>query len=198
MTSTNFPQGRNSPVRQYIDNYAWVKGNHQIRFGGEYRQVVADHLPRITRCIPRTTLGTNASNPDNLSSSTLPGISAAELTIANDVFVNDHRLAGLHQPGVQSYFADFRLCGRRSGTITRPIQNSMAFYAQDSWKIMRNLTRAIRRSLGISRTLQRAQRPGAAAAEQSEHACSAPRPAPDRRSAICSSPVSIAGDMIPA
>jgi hypothetical protein len=138
MTSTNFPQGRNSPVQQYIDNLAWVKGTHQFRFGGEYRRNVAtDYL--YNTVYPRTTLGTNASNPDNLSTATLPGVSAAELTIANSIFVNDTGLLGSISQG-------FNHTSPTSGYVAgvpeqyTPIQQNMAFYAQDSWKAKRNLT----------------------------------------------------------
>jgi hypothetical protein len=138
MTSTNFPQGRNSPVQQYIDNYAWVKGTHQMRFGGEYRRNVAtDYL--YNTVFPRTTLGVNASNPDNLSTATLPGISAGELTLANSIFVNDTGLLGSISQG-------FNHTSPTSGYVPgvpeqyTPIQQNMAFYAQDSWKVKRNLT----------------------------------------------------------
>jgi hypothetical protein len=138
MTSTNFPQGRNSPVQQYIDNYGWVKGNHQMRFGGEYRRNLAtDYL--YNTVFPRTTLGVNASNPDNLSSATLPGISAAELVLANSIFVNDTGLLGSISQG-------FNHTSATSGYVNgvpeqyTPIQQNMAFYGQDSWKIKRNLT----------------------------------------------------------
>jgi hypothetical protein len=138
MTSTNFPQGRNSPIQQYIDNYGWVKGNHQMRFGGEYRRNLAtDYL--YNTVYPRTTLGTNASNPDNLSTSTLPGISAAELTLANSIFVNDTGLLGSISQG-------FNHTSPTSGYVPNvpeqytPIQQNFAFYGQDSWKIKRNLT----------------------------------------------------------
>jgi hypothetical protein len=138
MTSTNFPQGRNSPVQQYIDNYAWVKGTHQMRFGGEYRRNLAtDYL--YNTVFPRVVLGTNASNPDNLSSSTLPGISAAELTLANSIFVNDVGLLGTISQG-------FNHTSPTSGYVPgvaeqyTPIQQNMAFYFQDSWKVRRNLT----------------------------------------------------------
>lgn len=137
-TGATFPQGRNTPVRQYIDNYAWVKGNHQFRFGGEYRQVVATaYFGDLV--YPRVNIGTNASNPNNLSTSTLPGISAAELTIANDEFEDITGLLGTinqafnhtsptsgYVPGVQEQFT--------------PEQDNMAFYGQDSWKVRRNLT----------------------------------------------------------
>jgi hypothetical protein len=138
MTSTNFPQGRNSPVQQYSDNYAWVKGAHQLRFGGELRRNLATDYFYNT-VFPRTILGTNASNPDNLSSSTLPGISAAALTIANSIFVNDVGLLGSISQG-------FNHTSPTSGfapnipEIYTPIQQNLAFYAQDTWKVKRNLT----------------------------------------------------------
>ena len=112
-TSTNLGQGRNTPVRQFIDNYAWVRGNHQFRFGGEFRQVVADSFVDDT-IYPRLTIGTNASNPNGLSTANLPGISAAELTIASAIFNSVTGLVGVHPAGLQSHLADFRLRGRCS------------------------------------------------------------------------------------
>ena len=138
MTSTNFPQGRNTPVRQYIDNYAWVKGNHQMRFGGEFRQVVADSFLYNT-VYPRVTVGTNGANADGLSTTNLPGISAAELIIANDEFENITGMLGTIGQG-------FNHTSPTSGYVAgvqenyTPIQNSLAFYGQDNWKIRRNLT----------------------------------------------------------
>ena len=138
LTSTNLPQGRNSPVQQYMDNYAWVKGTHQMRFGGEYRRNLATDYFYNT-VFPRTVLGTNAANPDNLSSATLPGISATELALANSVFVNDVGLLGSISQG-------FNHTSPTSGYVPNvpeqytPIQQNFAGYAQDSWKVRRNLT----------------------------------------------------------
>lgn len=142
MTSTNFPQGRNSPVQQYIDSYAWVKGTHQFRFGGEYRRDLAtDYL--YNTVYPRVLIGAgtnlNAANPDNLSTATLPGISPAELTLAQAVFGNDTGLLGSISQG-------FNHTSPTSGYVPNvpeqytPIQQNMAFYAQDSWKVRSNLT----------------------------------------------------------
>jgi len=138
MTSTNFSQGRNSPIWQYIDNYAWVKGTHQMRFGAEYHRNSASTYVDNT-LFPRTVLGVNAANPDNLSVSTLPGISAAELNLANSVFENDVGLLGTISQG-------FNHTSPTSGYVSgvpeqyTPIQQNMAIYAQDSWKVKRNLT----------------------------------------------------------
>ena len=137
-TSTNFPQGRNTPVRQFMDNYAWVKGNHQMRFGGEYRYVAATSYLWNT-VFPRVTIGSNASNPNNLSTATLPGISAAELNLAQSVFANVTGLLGSVSQG-------FNHTSPSSGYVPgvpeqyTPIQQNFAFYGQDSWKMRRNLT----------------------------------------------------------
>jgi hypothetical protein len=137
-TSTSYPQGRNTPVRQYIDNYAWVKGSHQFRFGGEFRQVLATEFAGGL-VFPRVTLGVNASNPDNLSTSTLPGISAAELTIANEEF---EAVTGMLGSISQAFNHTSPTSGYVAGAQEQytPNQDNMAFYGQDSWKVRRNLT----------------------------------------------------------
>ncbi len=119
-----------------------MKGSHQFRFGGEYRRNLATDYFYNT-VYPRTSIGANgtlnASNPNNLSTSTLPGISAAELTLAQAHLRKRYRSARLHQPGLQPHLADFRLPSERSGAIYW-IQQNFAGYFQDSWKVRRNLT----------------------------------------------------------
>jgi len=138
MTSTNFPQGRNTPVRQFIDNFAWVKGNHQLRFGAEYRWQLANSYLYNT-VFPRLTVGSNAANPDGLSTATLPGISAAELSIAQAIF---HNITGL----MASVSAGYNHTSPTSGYVPgvpeqyTPVQQNWAGYAQDSWKIRPTLT----------------------------------------------------------
>ncbi|HUK15857.1 MAG TPA: carboxypeptidase regulatory-like domain-containing protein [Bryobacteraceae bacterium] len=137
-TTTNLPQGRNTPVRQFIDNFAWVKGDHQLRFGGEYHWELANSYLYNT-VFPRITLGSNAANPDNLSTATLPGISAAELAKAQTVFDS---IVGL----MSSVSAGYNHTSPTSGYVQgvpeqyTPVMQGLAFYAQDSWKIKRNLT----------------------------------------------------------
>ena len=142
MTSTNFPQGRNTPVQQYIDNYGWVKGTHQMRFGGEYRRDLATSYLYNT-VYPRVVIGAgtnlNAANPDNLSAATLPGISASELNLAQAIFGND---TGLLCSISQCFNHTSPTSGYVSGVPEQytPIQQNLAFYWQDSWKVRRNLT----------------------------------------------------------
>jgi Carboxypeptidase regulatory-like domain len=137
-TTTNLPQGRNTPERQFIDNYAWVKGTHQFRFGGEYRWLVADSYFWNT-VFPRVSLGTNSANSNNLSSSTLPGVSAAELTIANAIFNNITGMLGSISQGFNHTSATSGYVAGKPEEYT-PVQQNLAFYLQDAWKVKRNLT----------------------------------------------------------
>jgi hypothetical protein len=88
---------------------------------------------------PRISLGSNASNPNNLSAATLPGISAAELTLANSVFNNITGLLGTISAG---YNHTSPTSGYVQGVPEQytPVQQNLAFYWQDSWKVKRNLT----------------------------------------------------------
>lgn len=137
-TTTNLPQGRNTPVRQFIDNFAWVKGDHQLRFGGEYHWLLANSYFYNT-VYPRITLGNNAANPDSLSTATLPGISAAELTKAQAVFDD---ITGLMSAVSAGYNHTSPTSGYVQGVPEQytPVQQNYAFYGQDSWKVKRNLT----------------------------------------------------------
>jgi Carboxypeptidase regulatory-like domain len=138
LTSTNLPQGRNTVSRQVIDNYAWVKGSHQMRFGAELHQLDATTYV-YSRLYPVVTLGTNAVNSNNLSATTLPGISAAELTIANGIFNDAVGLLGSQAEGLNH-------TSPTSGYVPgvpqqyTPITHNFAAYWQDSWKIRRNIT----------------------------------------------------------
>ena len=108
MTSTNFPQGRNSPVQQYIDNYGWVKGTHQMRFGGEYRRNLATSYLYNT-VFPRVDSGHQrfeSGQPQHVHAARHQrgGTGAGQFD-----FRQRHRLARLHQPGLQPHVSHFRL-----------------------------------------------------------------------------------------
>ena len=137
-TTTNLPQGRNTPVRDFIDNFSWVKGNHQLRFGGQYHWLLATSYLYNT-VYPRVSLNSNAANPDNLSTATLPGISAAELGIAQAIF---HNITGL----MGSVSAGYNHTSPTSGYVQgvpeqyTPVEQSFSGYAQDNWKARPNLS----------------------------------------------------------
>lgn len=137
-TQTNLPQGRNTPVRQVMDNFAWVRGGHSLRFGGEYRQVLANSYFYNT-VVPRVLLGSNTANPNGLTASKFPGgISSGDLSRAAAVFQIVTGLLGSVQQG-------FNHTSPTSGFVkgvpreVTPIQHHISWYAQDSFKARSNL-----------------------------------------------------------
>ena len=139
LTSTNLPQGRNTPVRQAIDNFSWTRGKHNIRMGGEYRQIVASNY-FYNSVIPIVNLGNNAANPDGLSASLFPGgISATDLSHAQWVFDTVTGLLGSTSQGFNHTSATSGFVPR-SPRLTNPIQHNISGYAQDSWRVKPGLT----------------------------------------------------------
>jgi hypothetical protein len=139
LTSTNLPQGRNTPVRQAIDNFSWTKGKHNIRFGGEYRQILANNYFYNT-VIPAVTLGNNSANPDGLSASLFPGgISATDLSHAQWVFDSITGLLASTSQGFNHTSASSGFV-KNAPRVTNPIQHNFSWYAQDSWRVKPGLT----------------------------------------------------------
>ncbi len=144
----NLPQGRNTPVRQANDNFSWGKGRHQFRFGGEWRQISAfsffDNgiLPLLcfnphgsTTC--RTGATTNTTGIDGTD---FPGgISSTALTTARNIFSD---ITGWMQSTRQAFNTTSSSSGFVPGAqrVQDPIQTFWAFYAQDSMKVMSNLS----------------------------------------------------------
>jgi hypothetical protein len=135
----NLPQGRNTPVRQVMDHFSWYRGSHGIRFGGEYKQVVANSF-FFNTVVPRVFLGTNSSNPNGVTSSDFPGgISSGDLSRAQNIYnILVGQLAQIQQ--------GFNHTSPTSGFVPGvprtidPIQHNLAFYIQDQWKMFRNFT----------------------------------------------------------
>jgi hypothetical protein len=139
LVTQNLPQGRNTPVRQWTDNFAWVRGSHSWRFGGEFRQIMADNY-FYNVVVPRIAFGSNSANPNGITAASFPGgISSGDLTRANNIFNDITGLLSLVQQG-------FNHTSPTSGfvkgvpRIFDPIQNNLSFYLQDSWKVRPNLT----------------------------------------------------------
>jgi len=143
LTQGNLPQGRNTPVRQVTDNFAWVKGHHSFRFGGEFRQVIANSF-FFNTVVPRVFLGQNtASNPDGLSQTNAlqfpGGISSGDFSRAQTVF---DMVTGLLNSVQQGFNHTSPTSGFVPGVprTVDPIQQSWAGYFQDTFKARPNLT----------------------------------------------------------
>ncbi len=135
----NLPQGRNTPVRQVLDNFAWVKGKNQFRFGGEYRQVLANSY-FYNVVVPRVALGTNSANPNGITAARFPGsISSGDLGRAQAVFNNVTGLLSLVQQGFNHTSPNSGFVKGVPRTID-PIQHNLSFYFQNNWKFRPNFT----------------------------------------------------------
>ncbi|HKW34239.1 MAG TPA: carboxypeptidase-like regulatory domain-containing protein [Candidatus Acidoferrum sp.] len=139
IVSTNLPQGRNTPVRQLLDNFSWIKGRHALEFTGEWRWILSNNF--FFNTIPQLIqLGNNSANPDGIVASKFPGgIGTGDLTNASRVFDLVTGLLGTTSEG-------FNHTSPTSGYIagiprlTKPSQQNYAASVQDNWKFRPNLT----------------------------------------------------------
>ena len=129
---------RDSPSREFNDQFYWVKKNHTLNFGFESRWVRGRDINE-TGVIPQVNLGVTAVNPSGIDASELPSSTAAIRTRADQVYVN---ITGLVASAAQT----FNVTSPGSGFVPfapfeRELkQNFVALYAQDQWKVRPNLT----------------------------------------------------------
>lgn len=136
---TNFQsQGRDTQVWQISDNVSWSKGNHLVRFGGDYQRIFADTYNDVGTN-PSIILGTPSHNTGGLDDSEFPFSSATNRTAGRNVYAN---LVG----NLSSASATFNVTSATSGFVqgaTRRrdfLQKDLALYVQDQWRARTNLT----------------------------------------------------------
>jgi hypothetical protein len=130
-------QGRNTNTYNLNDNATWVKGKHYIKFGFAF-QTIRTAPYNDAGITPTFTIGLGSGH-QGLVSSQLPGISASDLTLANNLFQS---LTG----AVTSASQTFNITNQTSGfvkgaTALRNFQyDNYGFYIQDNWRVRPNLT----------------------------------------------------------
>lgn len=137
----NLPQGRNTPVRQLMDNFAWSSGNHLWRFGGEWRLVLADSY-FFNTVVPSVTIGSATSNSDGISSADFTpfgDISSGDLGRARNIY---QILTGLVSGVTQGFNHTSPTSGFVAGVprTVDPIQHNLSGYFQDQWRMWPNFT----------------------------------------------------------
>jgi hypothetical protein len=131
-------QGRDTQVWQISDNVSWSRGNHLIRFGGDYQQIFADTF-NDAGINPRIVLGTPAHNSGNIADASFPFSNATIRTSGRNTFAN---LVG----NLSSAAATLNVISPDSGFVpgaTRARlfqQRDLALYVQDQWRARNNLT----------------------------------------------------------
>ncbi|MGH9813729.1 MAG: carboxypeptidase regulatory-like domain-containing protein, partial [Candidatus Acidiferrales bacterium] len=144
----NLPQGRNTPVRQLMNNFAWSKGSHLWRFGGEWRLVLADSF-FFNTVVPSVTIGSATSNDDGIvgetncaisSCGSFPSsLSSGDLGRARNIY---QILTGLVSSVTQGFNHTSPTSGFVAGVprTVDPIQHNLSGYFQDQWKMWPNFT----------------------------------------------------------
>ena len=131
-------QGRDTQVWQISDNVSWSKGNHLVRFGGDYQRIFADTFNDVG-INQRIVLGTPAHNSGGISDTSFPFSNADIRTSGRNVFAN---IVG----NLSSNSATLNVTSPTSGFVpgaTRArlfLQKDLALYVQDQWRARSNLT----------------------------------------------------------
>jgi Carboxypeptidase regulatory-like domain/TonB dependent receptor-like, beta-barrel len=129
---------RDSPSKEFNDQFYWVRGNHTLNFGFESRRVSGRDINE-TGIIPQVNLGVTALNPSGIDASELPASSVAIRTRAEQVYVN---LVGLIANASQTFNVNSPGSGLEAFTPfeRRLKQNFVAIYGRDQWKVSPRFT----------------------------------------------------------
>jgi hypothetical protein len=139
---TFLQQGRIPNNYDFIDNLSWVRGNHLLRFGGQYRAVRILNF-NDAGIVPQFTIGfntTNNTNPLLNNSTNFPGgISSTEFNNATSVLA---LLTGALSQNTQTFNVASKSSGFTPGVGSRRHLNydTLAFYGGDTWRIKPNLS----------------------------------------------------------
>ncbi len=130
-------QGRYTNTYNLNDNATWVKGNHTVKFGFS-AQLIHVNPYNDAGITPTYTIGLGTGH-QGLVSSQLPGISASDLTAANNLFAS---LSGAIASASQTFNVTSPTSGYVAGaTNSRNYSyNNYGFYIQDNWRVRPNLT----------------------------------------------------------
>lgn len=127
-------------INQLTDNFAWMKGNHNLAFGftlsrARYQDVSSGNV------VASVNLGLSGFEPieQDLNSTNLPGITAGDLSAAGDVY-------GLLTGNVTGYSTSVAFDPTKRQFVTgipgrdQYHQTDLGFYGADSWRARPNFT----------------------------------------------------------
>ena len=141
--SLNSTSLRSTPTYDFTDSLTWIKGNHSITFGGQYKTIIS-HLTALGPIAPSVGFGIDSTETTAFNmfsggaTGTLLGASPAQVTEARNLYA---ALAGR----VISYGNTAILTGDgtyQAGGLqtTKTKAKTIGIYAQDNWRVKPNLT----------------------------------------------------------
>ncbi len=123
-TIFGIPRGRVSQTYQILDNYTWLRGQHAIKLGGEYRRAT---IASFNENFGRGLISTSSSNPN-------PNIADPGATV--DVLANLY-LGGYVSGGSPT---NVFFQANAGDTHRDTFNNELSFFIQDDYKLRPNLT----------------------------------------------------------
>ncbi|HKQ76941.1 MAG TPA: carboxypeptidase regulatory-like domain-containing protein [Blastocatellia bacterium] len=135
---------RNTPVKTLNDNLFWVKGDHEINFGGSYTRVASWTQSAGNQLVPSITIGIAANDPINTGATSIfttgnfPNSTAAQRTDAQNLYA---LLTGRISATTRGASFDGTTRKFELGNVNEYNHlYEVGLYAQDRWKISSSLT----------------------------------------------------------
>ncbi len=144
VTSSTSAQRRNAPVKDIADTVSWIKGSHQLSFGGNFDQINVFQSVAFTSVMPQIAFGAANGDPiitgaTNLfSAANFPGASQTQLTQAENLYSN---LTG-RVSSISSQVAEVSQGQYQFGAppVDRDQVREFGFFVTDTWKVTPTLT----------------------------------------------------------
>ena len=134
--------GRFGRVFEVTDNASWSRGNHLLRFGGNFRRTHIEPFS-LAGVLPAYTIGFGSGNINPLNSANRTqfpgGVGTNDFTAASNLLA---LLTGAVTTGTQTFNVTSSSSGYVNGAEQRRNLefDALGFYAQDTWRIRPNLT----------------------------------------------------------
>lgn len=138
--NNNFAQQRGTPTYDLTDSVTWIKGNHTINFGGQYKFIRTEQT-NVNRIVPTVSFGINANEGTAFTmfnAANLPGSTAAQQTEARNLYA---MLVGRISGFTSAAYLDETGRYQENGPLTQNFGlKTYGLYAQDQWRISPGLT----------------------------------------------------------
>ena len=135
---------RSTPTYDFTDSLTWIKGNHTLTFGGQYKTIIYNSSA-VNLIAPTVGFGIDSTETtafnmfNNGFDGTLPLASAAQVTEARNLYA---ALAGrVLSYGNTAYLTSDGTYQTAGATqIRKTKERTLGVYAQDTWRMKPNLT----------------------------------------------------------